>query len=229
MRRTEYEIDFEDRRSIDPPPVIELRIVETASSCGSQKNDITLNYNAEFFLLATLEATNLPSYRQGTERLSSPLVGERTASVAHLKRPFPAGYFVFPDLAVRNEGQYQLRFSLFEKTKFVEYSDNNLPIPASPQASCSTRHLHGSQDFRFRLEVRSVPFIVFRPKEFPGLLTSTSLSHILASQGCRIRIRGAGTKSHGQESKRQIHGLQGSRMIYHPGLSCSETLFNGQF
>lgn len=41
----------------------------------------------------------------------------------------------------------------------------------------------------FRLEVKSVPFTVYSAKKFPGLATSTSLSRIIAEQGCRVRIR----------------------------------------
>lgn len=41
----------------------------------------------------------------------------------------------------------------------------------------------------FRLEVKSVPFNVYSAKKFPGLAESTSLSRIVAEQGCRVRIR----------------------------------------
>lgn len=40
-----------------------------------------------------------------------------------------------------------------------------------------------------RLEVKSKPFIVFSAKKFPGLTESTTLSRIVAEQGCRVRIR----------------------------------------
>ncbi len=41
----------------------------------------------------------------------------------------------------------------------------------------------------WRLKVDSQPFTVFSAKKFPGLAESTSLSRIVAEQGCRVRIR----------------------------------------
>lgn len=38
-----------DRRPVDPPPVVELRIYDGESWERAQKNDITFTYNANFF------------------------------------------------------------------------------------------------------------------------------------------------------------------------------------
>lgn len=48
-----------DRRPVDPPPIVELRIFEGEN----RQNDITFSYNANFFLFATLE--NARSIAQG--------------------------------------------------------------------------------------------------------------------------------------------------------------------
>ena len=48
--------------------------------------------------------------------------------MSYLERPAAAGYFIFPDLSVRHEGRYRLKFTLFEETKDPNDMD---PPPAS--------------------------------------------------------------------------------------------------
>jgi hypothetical protein len=100
--------------------------------------------------------------------------------MAYLDRPSPAGYFIFPDLSVRHEGKYRLGFSLYEELKEAKDLDTETPQNAEVQKSAHVSH---------RLEVKSVPFTVFSAKKFPGLSESTSLSKLVAEQGCRVRIR----------------------------------------
>ena len=178
-----------DRRPVDPPPVVELRIFE-----GDAKNDITFSYNANFFLFTTLESAR-PIAQGRVPAVQAPfpvLTGMPVAGMAYLDRPTAAGYFIFPDLSVRHEGKYRLSFNLFEEVKEPKDADAEPPVaspehpnhklpqinPLAPQA-----HVH------FRLEVKSEPFVVFSAKKFPGLAESTSLSRIVAEQGCRVRIR----------------------------------------
>ena len=122
------------------------------------------------------------------------LTGVPIASIAYLDRPSQAGYFVFPDLSVRHEGLYRLRFHLYEETKDpkdADYDTRFLPIPQQYSQSTSSAGLVTTPRsfLKYRLDVRSVPFVVYSAKRFPGLTTSTSLSHIIAEQGCRVRIR----------------------------------------
>jgi hypothetical protein len=100
--------------------------------------------------------------------------------MAYLDRPAPAGYFIFPDLSVRHEGKYRLSFSLYEELKEQKDMDSETPQNVEIQKSAHVSH---------RLEVKSVPFIVFSAKKFPGLTESTALSRMVAEQGCRVRIR----------------------------------------
>lgn len=178
-----------DRRPVDPPPVVELRIFE-----GEAKNEITFSYNANFFLYTTLEnARPIAQCRVPTAQTSFPvLTGMPVAGMAYLDRPSPAGYFIFPDLSVRHEGKYRLSFNLFEELKESKDADadsaNGSPEsdeakPLRNNAMAPQAHVH------FRLEVKSVPFNVYSAKKFPGLAESTSLSRIVAEQGCRVRIR----------------------------------------
>jgi hypothetical protein len=105
------------------------------------------------------------------------LTGVPVSGMAYLDRPAPAGYFIFPDLSVRHEGRYRLRFALYEETK--DEPQYQLPAdPLEPREFCT-----------HRLDVKSKAFTVFSAKKFPGLAESTALSRIVAEQGCRVRIR----------------------------------------
>ncbi|KAF2797260.1 hypothetical protein K505DRAFT_235860 [Melanomma pulvis-pyrius CBS 109.77] len=168
-----------DRRPVDPPPIVELRVFE-----GEQ--EITFSYNASFFLFATLEnARQIAPGRTTAATTSFPvLTGTPVAGMAYLDRPSPAGYFIFPDLSVRHEGKYRLSFALYEELKDPKDMDpedrNSMSI--HPHAGVDAHVSH-------RLEVKSSPFVVFSAKKFPGLSESTALSRMVAEQGCRVRIR----------------------------------------
>ncbi|KAF9989637.1 hypothetical protein BGZ75_005622 [Mortierella antarctica] len=73
-----------------------------------------------------------------------------------------SGFFVFPDLSVRMEGTYRLKFCLYEMV---------------------------GKDVHFCAYVISDPLIVYSAKKFPGMEESTILSQYFAEQGLKIRIR----------------------------------------
>ncbi|KAF9003834.1 hypothetical protein BGZ52_009256, partial [Haplosporangium bisporale] len=73
-----------------------------------------------------------------------------------------SGFFVFPDLSVRMEGTYRLKFCLYEMT--------------------------GTQ-VHFCASIVSAPLVVYSAKKFPGMEESTTLSQFFAEQGLKIRIR----------------------------------------
>ncbi|KAM0559474.1 hypothetical protein ACHAPJ_004504 [Fusarium lateritium] len=167
-----------DRRPVDPPPVVELRIIEGPSV--EEGKDVTFDYNANFFLYASLEhARPIAHGRVQTPAANNPpiLTGVPASGMAYLDRPTEAGYFIFPDLSVRHEGRYRLTFSLFETTKEerdfdLEPADGDLPPGVD-----------------FRMEIKTDSFSVYSAKKFPGLMESTQLSKTVADQGCRVRIR----------------------------------------
>lgn len=165
-----------DRRPVDPPPVIELKIF---SGTGDERSDITFSHNSNFFLFATLEQARPIAQGRGMPAPAPApvLTGVPVSGMAYLDRPKPAGYFIFPDLSVRHEGKYRLRFSLYEETK----DRDEMPQPA--------REGEPREFAAHRIEVKSKPFTVFSAKKFPGLAESTALSRIVAEQGCRVRIR----------------------------------------
>lgn len=169
-----------DRRPVDPPPIVELRIYEGDKA----DKDITFQVNANYFLFATLEqARPIAQGRvpQDPARLTV-LTGTPVAGMVYLDRPEAAGYFIFPDLSVRHEGKYRLGFSLYEELKDPK---DEQPSENPSGRSSETVEAHVTH----RLEVKSQPFTVFSAKKFPGLASSTILSRTVAEQGCRVRIR----------------------------------------
>lgn len=164
---------------MDPPPIVELQIFEG----DGQETDITYGMHASYFLFATLEqARPMAQGRVPADRNTHPvLTGTPVAGMVYLDRPKPAGYFIFPDLSVRHEGRYRLSFSLYEELKNHKDEDKHAE-DAKPDVSEEPHVTH-------RLEVKSVPFHVYSAKKFPGLTESTSLSRMVAEQGCRVRIR----------------------------------------
>lgn len=168
-----------DRRPVDPPPIVELRVYE-----GDAMNEITFSYNSNFFLFATLEnARTIAQGRVASGQPSFPvLAGACVSGMVYLDRPSPAAYFIFPDLSVRHEGKYRLSFALYEGLKDQMDMDSGDSVSAD---SAQTIDPH----IAYRLDVKSTPFIVYSAKKFPGLTESTALSRMVAEQGCRVRIR----------------------------------------
>lgn len=178
-----------DRRPVDPPPVVELRIFEGNTWQEAEQKDITFLYNANFFLFATLEHARVIAHgRVQTPAANQPpvLTGMPVSGMAYLDRPNEAGYFLFPDLSVRHEGRYRLTFNLYEETK--EDKDKDPDTPNANIIAPGFANATGGS-FDFRMEVKSEDFIVFSAKKFPGLAESTQLSRVVAEQGCRVRIR----------------------------------------
>ncbi|KAF8978175.1 hypothetical protein BGZ46_006756 [Entomortierella lignicola] len=83
----------------------------------------------------------------------------------------PGWYFSFPDLSIRTEGTYTLKFSLMRFASF-DFDD------------CG-----GSYASTLIAEEISQPFSVFSAKKFPGMTESTELSKAFAKQGLKIPIR----------------------------------------
>ncbi|OQV09321.1 hypothetical protein CLAIMM_13454 isoform 1 [Cladophialophora immunda] len=172
-----------DRRPVDPPPVVELKVF-------INDVDTTMQYDATFMLYASLEvARPIAGGKMHVPPAIPVLAGVTIASAAYLEKPKRAAYFIFPDLSVRHEGWYRLRFSLFEGVKHDLDADHGKPFVRTEgdgdNLTAPVRH----EGVFNRMEVLSTPFQVYSAKKFPGLNQSTALSMMVADQGCRVRIR----------------------------------------
>ena len=98
----------------------------------------------------------------------SPMVGVTSSCAHHVSDSSDAtinsfkdkAAFIFPDLSIRQEGLYWLKFHLFEIVDAVA--------------------IH-------RAEVKSSIFKVFTAKEFPGMEQSTDVTEYLRNQGLKMR------------------------------------------
>ncbi|CAO3565085.1 unnamed protein product [Mortierella alpina] len=113
------------------------------------------------------------SGRSEPPKLTRILMGASVVSpiLLHNERGEPGWYFSFPDLSVRTEGVYTLKFSLMRFASF-DFSNEG-----------------GSHASLLIAETTSQPFTVFSAKKFPGMTESTELSKAFAKQGLKIPIR----------------------------------------
>ncbi|CUS15313.1 unnamed protein product [Tuber aestivum] len=145
-----------DRKPVDPPPIIQLKIRDDT--------DPAQNYlqSPYYFMCTNLYSSmhDSPSHIPPHQALAGTLV----SSLHRLKDidNSDGGFFVFGDLSVKIEGEYRLRFSLFEMLK-------NEVV-----------HIKS---------ITSEPFTVYAAKNFPGMSESTFLSRSFGDQGVRLRIR----------------------------------------
>lgn len=178
-----------DRRPVDPPPVVQMKIFEGPHRENAK--DITFSYNADFFLYANLHhAPDMGSGRVAQPSTPPVLTGMPVSSMILLDRPTEAGYFIFSDLSVRHEGKYYLTFSLMEEVK--EDRDKDADEHMSGTDEIVGPDIGPGQEARcwnFRTTVHTDEFDVYSAKKFPGLQESTQLSRTVAEQGCRVRIR----------------------------------------
>ncbi|PUU77611.1 velvet factor-domain-containing protein, partial [Tuber borchii] len=145
-----------DRKPVDPPPIIQLKIRDDT--------DPAQNYlQSPYYFMCT----NLYSSMHDSPSPIPPhqaLAGTLVSSLHRLKDidNSDGGFFVFGDLSVKIEGEFRLRFSLFEMLK-------NEVV-----------HIKS---------ITSDPFTVYAAKNFPGMSESTFLSRSFGDQGVRLRIR----------------------------------------
>jgi hypothetical protein len=157
-----------DRRPIDPPPIIELLV---ARGPTFDVQDLPF-----YVLHCTLVSAD--GHEELTIMAAEPknvriLMGTLVSSVYHLHDVDgrPGHFFVFPDLSIRTEGQYRLKFSLM-----------NVKISAQSMFGGNSHVIH---------ECLTDPFTAYTAKKFPGMMESSKLMKCFAKQGLKLVIRGA--------------------------------------
>ncbi|KAM3416891.1 hypothetical protein BST61_g8479 [Cercospora zeina] len=155
-----------DRRVIDPPPILELRITDQngvpeldphgmlALHCTLLNAD-----GAEDETELTPALPDMPSTRR--------LMGTLVASPYQAKdeNGLAGTFFVFPDLSCRSPGQYRLKF------KLIRVDGTNM--------TCVTTHS----------SIVSNAFSVYTAKDFPGMRASSSLLKALRRQGLNVGVK----------------------------------------
>ncbi|KKZ62517.1 hypothetical protein EMCG_03062 [[Emmonsia] crescens] len=153
-----------ERKPVDPPPIIQLKIDEA--------KDPGQNYLQSPFYFMCCTLYNATEDRPATTAQSTALAGTLVSSLHRLKDTdnLEGGFFVFGDLSVKIEGEFRLKFNLFEMRE--------------------VKRCGGARDEVVYIKsILSKPFTVSPPKNFPGMAESTWLSRSFADQGVKLRIR----------------------------------------
>lgn len=141
--------------------------------------------------------------------ISRNLIGQTTSNCHRLQDMDDKHglYFCFPDLSVRSEDWFRLKFSFLDIGRQLMFP----PTPnatAQPQEGIFAGQVANSAPCL--AAVWSNPFRVYSAKKFPGVADSTPLSKKFASQGLKISIRkdpdAGGGKRKGKRKAGQMDG-----------------------
>lgn len=167
-----------DRRVIDPPPILQMKINSPTSTRDELKAMIRSNMSVVHCTLwdpaTNKDDTAMPGTTDKRQQrrlmgtlVSSPFVGLDEHNVEGC-------FFTFPDLSVRTPGIYSLKFSL------VVLDPTNM----RPGGSATVQST-----------AMSAPFQVYNAKDFCGMRASTALTKKLKHQGCLISVKKGNPKS----------------------------------
>ncbi|RFU27731.1 hypothetical protein B7463_g8607, partial [Scytalidium lignicola] len=155
-----------DRKPVDPPPIIQLKI-----SHGSDPNQ---NYLQSPYFFMTCSLVGLADGRPTPEGLSGALGGTVVSSLHRLKDTDnqDGAFFVFGDLSVKLEGQFRLQFSLYEMRGTTCYYIKSIisepftvyPGKNWPGMSESTFLTRSFSDQGVRLRLRKEPRALLRKR-----------------------------------------------------------------
>ncbi|GAA5961087.1 hypothetical protein JCM3765_006532 [Sporobolomyces pararoseus] len=154
-----------DRRTVDPPPIIRLRVRRPHARRKSfhsltDEDFVSPTLTHTHFCFASLIPENSEEELYELAGSKSKYVGGSVvSSLFHLR---DQSCFVFPDLSVRTEGRWRFKMSMYE-------------IVEDGVLFCDS--------------VVTDVFQVYSSKKFPGMRQSTELSKSLAQQGLKLRIR----------------------------------------
>ena len=159
-----------DRRVIDPPPILELKI--TDQKTGRPESD----WGAMLALHCTLLSPDGRDDETEIPPAHPDLISTRCLMGTLVASPYQAKdehgvagtFFVFPDLSCRTPGRYRLRFKLMriDPTRMK-------PGTSSPSVASKVTDV----------------FAVYTAKDFPGMRASSALLKALRRQGLNVGVK----------------------------------------
>ncbi|ORX63291.1 hypothetical protein K493DRAFT_311450 [Basidiobolus meristosporus CBS 931.73] len=172
-----------DRRLIGPLPILELKTNNTTTENTVEIANFVVHadlWSADFQhdCNVVVNPASIPTSsqeRQGSSIISlggpvnvRNLIGCTVSSSYQLRHMDgnPGVFFLFPDLSVRVEGKYRLRFSLWDIMRTWKEGHNYMLT-----------------------HVYSEPFTVYPPRSFPGMADVTPLSDWFSNQGMKLSLR----------------------------------------
>ncbi|KAL6238136.1 hypothetical protein BDW75DRAFT_202043 [Aspergillus navahoensis] len=146
-----------ERKPVDPPPIVQIRVREEGTYLAQ-------HYLQSPYFFMSCSLYDAQEDAPASIPPSTALTGTLVSSLHRLKDVdnTDGGFFVWGDLSIKVEGDFRLKFSLFEMRK---------------------------TDVVFLKSILSERFTVSPPKSFPGMAESTFLSRSFADQGVKLRIR----------------------------------------
>ncbi|OZJ01880.1 hypothetical protein BZG36_05012 [Bifiguratus adelaidae] len=163
-----------NRRPLDPPPIVQL----FAQTSGGEEAEIRDSYTPFFVLHASLWSADgqeqrsiaKKDTRRGEVVQLNALQGVTVATPEHYRDTTGHyGYFLtFGDISVRDQGEYRLKFVLYNLRR------SNFELRQHARQEC---------------EIMSDPFSVITPRQFPGMLPSTPLTHCFVQQAAQLPSR----------------------------------------
>ena len=160
-----------DRRVIDPPPIVQLTIIDPNSGAVEGAAELRYPFNVVHCTLWNEDGTMDETAIAGRERrVNRRLMGTLVASpfVALDELDHEGCFFCFPDLSCRTHGKYRLKFVLMRIDMESLRPGGFMPVITSTMSDV---------------------FEVFTAKEFPGMQPSTLLTRALKRQGCAIPVK----------------------------------------
>lgn len=176
-----------DRRVIDPPPILELKITDRGT--GYPEHDPNGMLALDCRLLSpdgTADETELISSHPdipSTRRL----MGTHVASPYQAKdeNGIAGTFFVFPDLSCRSPGKYRLQFRLLR----VDATNMNVVGATHCNVAGATTDV----------------FNVYTAKDFPGMRASSALLKALRRQGLNVGVKkGSESRKGKSQAKKQV-------------------------
>ncbi|KAJ3573235.1 hypothetical protein NP233_g2570 [Leucocoprinus birnbaumii] len=196
-----------DRRPIDPPPIVQLRVIDPLSTSSSNSTSTGHNMSSSSHSPPSSPPppathSHYPNHEPG------PPTDAAAYAQSYLQNPY---YFMFASLA-KPDDDTELHWlkdgrtrcttgsvvsSLYhlkdpqhnnEDAGFFVFPDLSVRTEGSYRLKLSLFEVVGN-NVRHCKSIYSAPFYVYTAKKFPGMEESTPLSCSLADQGIKIRIR----------------------------------------
>jgi len=180
-----------DRRVIDPPPILEMKVMEPGATSEGLSARLRNPYCVIHCSLwnAENDTDHTAMDEIGDRRQQRRLMGTLVASpfVGRDENNIEGCFFCFPDLSCRTTGKYRLKFVLVVLDPFRMRPGERAPFQAT---------------------IITEVFQVYAAKDFPGMRSSTELTKRLKEQGCLISVK-KGIEKIGERST-TVHARGGS-------------------
>ena len=198
-----------DRRVIDPPPVLQLKLQDYDSTSAHDRDLLRSKYNMVHCTLLSVSDRDAPiEASEDVSRIHDPndpnkdlrrLMGSLTIDPfigddMYASRSIPKGarvapFYIFFDLSCRVIGLYRLRFTM---------------LPVQVQAVQAGGRIEAVTT------VDSDVFEVFSAKDFPGMSASSELIRELKRQGASVPVKKGNESKRGRRTRRRGSDTDGS-------------------